>query len=141
MRRAGHQGTVSRRATSTTPPADAFRGNFGPPVEFGESSTSTVDPAPEEVLLSTAGTFAKGGDVQSDAAADRNRHLAVAIRQRIESRLSGRVQNLVIRILADTVVLEGQCLTYYTKQLAQHAALGILEDEHLENAIAVTVGR
>jgi hypothetical protein len=37
------------------------------------------------------------------------------------------------------VVLEGQCATYYTKQLAQHAALGVLEDEHLENAIAVTV--
>jgi hypothetical protein len=32
-------------------------------------------------------------------------------------------------------------VTYYTKQIAQHAALGVLEDEHLENAIVVAVGR
>ena len=69
--------------------------------------------------------------------ADRN--LAIAIRQRIESRLHGRVRNLVVRILDDTVVLEGQCSTYYTKQIAQHTALGVLENEHLENAIAVRV--
>jgi hypothetical protein len=65
--------------------------------------------------------------------------LAIAIRQRIESRLHGRVRNLSVRILDNTVVLEGQCSTYYTKQLAQHTALGVLENEHLENAIAVCV--
>ena len=97
---------------------------------------------PVEVLLSAAGTFAKVSDATpSDATSDRNRQLAIAIMQRIESRLPGRVKNLVVRIAADTVVLEGECVTYYTKQLAQHAALGILEDEHLENAIVVTIGR
>jgi hypothetical protein len=35
------------------------------------------------------------------------------------------------------VYLEGRCATYYTKQLAQHAAMGIIEDEHLENLIVV----
>lgn len=70
-----------------------------------------------------------------------NSRLAAAIKQRIESRLPGRVRNLAVRVHADTVVLEGQCATYYTKQIAQHAALGILEDEHLENAIVVAVGR
>jgi hypothetical protein len=141
MRRAGHHGIVSRRETTPAPPVDSECGSLTAPLEFGRSTTAAVVPGPVEVLLSTAAAFAKGGDVQSDVAADRNRQLAVAIRQRIETRLPGRVRNLVIRILADTVVLEGQCATYYTKQLAQHAALGILEDEHLENAIAVTVGR
>jgi hypothetical protein len=67
--------------------------------------------------------------------------LAAVIRQRIETRLPGRIRNLAVRTQVDTVVLEGQCATFYTKQLAQHAALGVLEDEHLENAIEVTIGR
>jgi hypothetical protein len=73
--------------------------------------------------------------------ADRRRQLAQVIQQRIASRLAGRVRGLAVRIEGDTIVLEGQCATYYTKQLAQHAALGVLDDEHLENAIAVTVPR
>ncbi|MGD9635604.1 MAG: hypothetical protein AB7I57_17690, partial [Pirellulales bacterium] len=68
-----------------------------------------------------------------------HRHLAVAIRQRIESRLGGRVRDLAIRVRGNTIVLEGSCATFYTKQLAQHAALGVLEDEQLENAIMVTM--
>jgi hypothetical protein len=130
---------VSRRAT-LPPPADSALDSFGAP-EVTDYATSAVDCAPVEVLLSTAGAFAKGADVDGHPAADRQLQLAIAIRQRIDSRLPGRVRNLVIRILADKVVLEGQCATYYSKQLAQHAALGILEDEHLENAIVVTVGR
>ena len=137
MRRAGQHGTVSRIAQA----ADSACGGLSAPRDFSNFSTSAADQVGVEVLLSTAGTFANGGGVQLDAAADRHRQLAIAIRQRIDSRLPGRVRNLVIRIFADKVVLEGQCATYYTKQLAQHAALGILEDEHLENAIAVTVGR
>ena len=61
------------------------------------------------------------------------------IRERIEGRLHGRIRNLKVRAGTDFVVLEGQCSTYYTKQLAQHAAMGILEDEQLENAIVVRV--
>ena len=61
------------------------------------------------------------------------------IRERIEGRLHGRIRNLKVRAGTDVVVLEGQCSTYYTKQLAQHAAMGILEDEQLENAIVVLV--
>ncbi|HLF11882.1 MAG TPA: hypothetical protein VJA26_11765, partial [Gammaproteobacteria bacterium] len=94
---------------------------------------SSPNVAEAEVILAPAG-FANG-----HPAADRRRHLAVAIRQRIESRLGDRVRELAIRIQGNTVVLEGCCATYYTKQLAQHAALGVLEDEHLDNAIVVTM--
>jgi hypothetical protein len=141
MRRAGHHETVSLRASQSAPPSGSPRDSFDPALKFADCSTSTVDSAPVEVLLSTAGGLAKSVGVKLDATAERNRQLAIAIMQRIESRLPGRVRNLVVTILADTVMLEGQCATYYTKQLAQHAALGILEDEHLENAIVVTVGR
>jgi hypothetical protein len=134
MRRAVHHGTVSRRATPAAP-ADSARGRFEPAIDLAE------DPAPSDVFHSKGGTFAKTAETTADAAAERNRRLAVAIMQRIESRLPGRVKNLAVRIQAGNVTLEGQCATYYTKQIAQHAALGILEDEHLENAIVVTVGR
>jgi len=76
---------------------------------------------------------------ESDDCGERHRALAIAIHQRIESRLFGRVKNLRVRAFSGTVILEGECATYYTKQLAQHAAMGILEDEHLENSIVVSV--
>ncbi|HJQ79526.1 MAG TPA: hypothetical protein VJ828_06205 [Lacipirellulaceae bacterium] len=105
------------------------------------SAVSAVDEPTADVLLSPACTFADAAPIQPKDRPERNRQLAIAIRQRIESRLPGRVRELSVRILERTVVLEGQCATYYTKQLAQHAALGILEDERLENAIEVCVAR
>ncbi|MCC7475514.1 MAG: hypothetical protein IT425_08970 [Pirellulales bacterium] len=62
------------------------------------------------------------------------------IHQRIQTRLLGRVRNLRVRVETDSVLLEGECSTFYTKQLAQHAAMGVLEHEHLENAIVVQTG-
>jgi hypothetical protein len=104
-------------------------------------STSAVDEPIAEVRLSPAGKFAQGASIAPAERSERNRQLAIAIRQRIESRLPGRVRSLSVRIVDRTVMLEGECATYYTKQLAQHAALGILEDEQLENAIEVRVPR
>jgi osmotically-inducible protein OsmY len=71
---------------------------------------------------------------------DRRHHLReAAIKERIETRLPGRVRNLVVRSFDGLVILGGQCSTFYTKQLAQHAAMGVLNDELLENAIVVSV--
>jgi hypothetical protein len=94
--------------------------------------------AETEVILAPAG-FTISHSAETDRASERQRLLAVAIRQRIESRLGGRVHDLAIRIRGNTILLEGRCATFYTKQLAQHAALGVLEDEQLENAIVVTL--
>jgi hypothetical protein len=68
-------------------------------------------------------------------------NLAEAIYQRITSRAQGRIHDLNIHIQGKTVVLSGHCATYYSKQLAQHAAQGILDNEHLENTIQVIVPR
>jgi hypothetical protein len=65
--------------------------------------------------------------------------LARRIRERILCRLSGRIHDLDVNVDGNQVVLSGRCATYYSKQLAQHAALGVLEDEHLDNAITVAV--
>lgn len=72
---------------------------------------------------------------------DPTRTLASRIRDRILKRLEGRVHNLRVSTEGKTILIEGRCATYYSKQLAQHAALGVIEDEHVENAIEVTIAR
>jgi hypothetical protein len=67
--------------------------------------------------------------------------LAAEIRQRITSRVGDRIRDLAIRVQGNNIVLGGCCATYYTKQLAQHAALGVIEDEHLVNEIVVAVSK
>ena len=151
MRRASRKRTASFHTTSATPSAQSphatsphgqsLCNGAATTREFGSLSTSTVDPPATEVLLSPAGTFVTGDASTPDERGERHRQLAIAIRQRIESRLVGRVRDLAVRIIGNTIVLEGKCATYYTKQLAQHAALGVLDDEQLDNDIVVTVPR
>jgi hypothetical protein len=140
MRRAGSKRTASFHASAALPTRSAPCG-LTARREPDNGSSSAVDEPTADVLLSPAGTFTNPADIVSESRNDRRRQLAIAIRQRIESRLPGRVRNLAVRISDHVVLLEGQCATYYTKQLAQHAALGILEDEQLENAILVGVTR
>ena len=59
------------------------------------------------------------------------------ILQRIQTRLPGRVRNLAVRITDDSVELTGECRTYYTKQMAQHVAMGVLDYQQLVNRINV----
>ncbi len=63
--------------------------------------------------------------------------LILRILQRIESRLPGRVRQLSVYAAENAIVLSGQCNTYYTKQVAQHTAMGVLEYERLVNNIDV----
>ena len=129
MRPAGRQASVTIPITPVRTSSDSLRIVTASPLAPG----SSPNVAETEVILAPAG-YANG-----HSTADRRRHLAVAIRQRIESRLGDRVRELAIIVNGNTVVLEGRCATYYTKQLAQHAALGVLEDEQLDNAIVVTM--
>jgi hypothetical protein len=78
---------------------------------------------------------------ETEIASAQQTPLEMAVQKRIQTRLAGRVRNLVVRSRGDVIVLEGECNTFYSKQLAQHAAMGILEDEHLENAIVVALPR
>jgi hypothetical protein len=126
MQRAGHQRPVAVRATSASPPG--AKGATAIALRLVGENLPTSKPETETVC-----------DDESAHRGAAQRALEIAIQQRIESRLGGRVRNLSVRAFGDVVILEGDCATYYTKQLAQHAAMGILDDEHLENAIVVSV--
>ena len=63
--------------------------------------------------------------------------LAKRILHRIESRLPNRIRNLVVSAEDNAIVISGQCSTFYTKQIAQHTAMGALEYEKLINNIDV----
>lgn len=64
-------------------------------------------------------------------------HLIPLILRRIETRLPGRIRQLAVCATENAIVLSGRCSTYYTKQVAQHAAMGVLEYEQLVNNIDV----
>jgi len=138
MRRAGHERTAVSDTTSPAPPPGPARGKRIGSRHSKSGAASIVEPLSTDVLLPVAGTLAKGRVARRT---DPRRQIDLTIRQRIESRLPGRIRNLNVRLVGKTVVLEGQCSTYYSKQLAQHAALGVLDDEQLENAIIVSVPR
>jgi hypothetical protein len=136
MRPAGRQYSVTIPMTPVRTSSESLRTQAATVL----APAAAPDPAAAEteVILAPAG-FSLSQPAATDRASDRQRQLAVAIRQRIESRLGGRVHDLAIRIRGNAIVLEGRCATFYTKQLAQHAALGVLEDGQLENAIVVTM--
>jgi hypothetical protein len=91
--------------------------------------------------LPSAKDTAASRDTTNPQRSESDEVLATLIQKRIESRLQGRVRNLHVRATTELVILEGECATFYTKQLAQHAAMGVLNDEHLENAIVVCEAR
>ncbi len=67
--------------------------------------------------------------------------LPISIREQVErvvrSRTGGMIRELRVDVLDDRVVITGRTATYYTKQLATHAALDLLEDVSLTNEIDV----
>jgi hypothetical protein len=137
MRRVGRNGMISLRVQSPASPSGSERSSRLRIADLPPVENQAIQQQSSEMLAATGpNVTAKGLEPSSEQL-----RLAKVIQQRIEARLPGRVRNLAVRIGADFVVLEGECSTYYTKQLAQHAALGVLEDEHLENAIVVTIGR
>lgn len=105
---------------------------------------STMAPAPRLSGVLVKGTPTLAVAVVATApvvvAPSRSDLLASKVRQRIQSRLGERIRKLQVTCHADKVSLRGECTTYYSKQLAQVAALGVLEDETLDNAITVSPG-
>jgi hypothetical protein len=132
MRRAGHKRPANVRAIPATPSVTALN-----VVTFADEPSAET-PIDVELLPSVQANV-RIRSAEADDRDARHRALEIAIQQRIESRLLGRVRNLLVRAFDGGVVLEGQCATYYTKQLAQHTAMGILDDQHLENSIVVRV--
>ena len=63
--------------------------------------------------------------------------LTATIERRIRRQTASRIHDLEVEFHRGSIVLKGRCLTFYTKQLAGHAAMGVLEGETLSNQIEV----
>lgn len=64
--------------------------------------------------------------------------LAASIERAVQRETARGVQDLGVEIHPDGVRLTGRCDTYYCKQLAQHAAMGISGADRLTNSIEVS---
>jgi len=138
MRPAGRQRSGIVPTTPATTLSDS-PSNLATAVVETVSMADAADIVDTQVIIAPA-AFAKAhAEADATKRAERRRGLTDEIRRRILKRLADRIHDLVVRLDGDTVVLEGRCATYYTKQLAQCFALGALEDEQLENAIVVTM--
>lgn len=65
------------------------------------------------------------------------RRLLARIKRAIRRKTSGGVSELVVVKEEDSLFLRGRCVSFYCKQMAQHAALDFLDGEQLINQIEV----
>jgi osmotically-inducible protein OsmY len=72
--------------------------------------------------------------VQAEIASE---EVARRVRDELEAQLPGRIRQLRVSATEKFVILSGSCNSYHTKQLAQHAAMELLDSERLINDIAV----
>ncbi|HWB13018.1 MAG TPA: BON domain-containing protein [Pirellulales bacterium] len=96
-------------------------------------------PALPEFLLPSAPVYPEvprkpAGEPAEEAHSAR---LAARIARVVARRTAGSVQNLRVEVRRDGVFLDGQCASFYTKQLAQQAAMGLSDEKQLTNRIEV----
>lgn len=73
-------------------------------------------------------------DTPTDSSAER---LAARISRVVRRRTAGTIQNLRVEVRRDGVYLDGKCTSFYAKQLAQQAAMGLTNEKQLTNRIEV----
>lgn len=64
--------------------------------------------------------------------------LAARIERAVSRETCGAVHNLRVEVNRRGILLTGRCASFYTKQKAQHAAMGLTGTEELTNGIEVT---
>ncbi|OHB72442.1 MAG: hypothetical protein A2V70_14470 [Planctomycetes bacterium RBG_13_63_9] len=64
--------------------------------------------------------------------------LAASIERAVQRETGRGVRNLTVEVNRHGVLLKGRCATYYCKQLAQHAAMGMPGGQRLTNSIEVS---
>ncbi|MCE5301965.1 MAG: BON domain-containing protein [Planctomycetaceae bacterium] len=63
--------------------------------------------------------------------------LAASIEQAVQRETDRGIADLIVEVNAEGILLRGRCTTYYTKQLAQHAAMSVRGGDRLVNGIEV----
>lgn len=103
---------------------------LGPQIS-GHGLASTRTPPPPIIAEGeTAGLV----DARDESRGDK---LALRIARVVKRRTAGSVQNLRVEVCREGVFLHGECETFYTKQLAQQAAMDLADEKPLLNRIAV----
>lgn len=64
--------------------------------------------------------------------------LAASIERAVQRETGRSVNDLLVEVSPQGVRLRGRCTTYYTKQLAQHAAMSMPGGDRLINSIEVS---
>ena len=64
--------------------------------------------------------------------------LAASIEKAVQMETGRGVADLSVEVSPQGIHLRGRCTTYYTKQLAQHAAMNIPGGDRLINSIEVS---
>jgi hypothetical protein len=64
--------------------------------------------------------------------------LAASIERAVQMETGRGVDDLTVEVRPEGICLKGRCTTYYTKQLAQHAAMSIPGGDRLINSIEVS---
>ena len=64
--------------------------------------------------------------------------LATSIERAVQRETGRGVADLTVEVGPQGILLKGRCTTYYTKQLAQHAAMNIPGGDRLINSIEVS---
>ena len=64
--------------------------------------------------------------------------LAASIERAVQRETAHGVRNLAVEVSRRGVLLRGRCSSYYTKQLAQHAAMSLPGGDRLLNCIEVS---
>ncbi len=64
--------------------------------------------------------------------------LAASIERAVHEETGHGVRDLAVEVDKNGVLLRGHCETFYCKQLAQHAAMGVPGGDRLTNSIEVS---
>jgi hypothetical protein len=64
--------------------------------------------------------------------------LAASIERAVQNETGHGVDHLTVEVSPQGILLRGHCETYYCKQLAQHAVMGMRAGDRLLNHIEVT---
>lgn len=97
-----------------------------------------MDPLSVETSLSSHEIEPPAISVQEGVAEDTTcRTLEVRIRRGILRLAPGRIRDLKVDVRQNRVVLQGQCSSYYSKQLAQQVAMELACGGQVTNRIEV----
>lgn len=64
--------------------------------------------------------------------------LAASIERAVQRETGRGIADLIVEVSPQGILLRGRCTTYYTKQLAQHAAMSLPGGDRLVNSIEVS---